>query len=92
MIGHRVYPNERGEIILQAGDYIFDPKGKYWIVKTPNGLVAGIQKHTVIEHEDKTITVSPSILVKGYTFENGEFGDSEITWHGYLERGVWREV
>jgi hypothetical protein len=89
MIGRRVYPNEKEVIILQAGDYIFDPKGKYWVVKTPNGLVGGIQKHTVMEHEDKTITVSPSILISGYNYPEAE---GELTWHGYLEKGVWREV
>lgn len=35
--------------------------------------------HSIVEHEDGTITVSPSILVTG-----GE------EWHGYLERGIWR--
>jgi hypothetical protein len=39
--------------------------------------------HTIVEHEDGTITVSPSILVTG---SHGK------QWHGYLERGVWREV
>lgn len=38
---------------------------------------------TLTEHEDGTITTSPSILDKKPD------GDG---WHGYLERGVWREV
>ena len=37
--------------------------------------------HKVVEHEDGTITVSPSILIQRH---DGE-------WHGYLERGVWRQ-
>ena len=90
--GRRIYPNEKGEIILQSGDYVFDLRGGYWVAKTPNGLLAGLKAHKVVENEDKTITVSPSILVKGYTFENSQFGDREITWHGFLERGIWREV
>jgi hypothetical protein len=40
-----------------------------------------LERHDVTVHDDKTITVSPSILVTG----GGE-------WHGYLERGVWRSV
>ncbi len=41
-------------------------------------------KHVVTEHEDGTVTVSPSILI-GKHDENGL-----KEWHGYLERGVWR--
>ena len=36
------------------------------------------------EHDDGTITVSPSILM---TSDN-----PAGAWHGYLERGVWQEV
>lgn len=57
------------------------PYGKvFWNCTTPNGLYGCLANHNVTEHEDGTITVSPSILVGG---EGG--------WHGYLERGVWRE-
>lgn len=52
-----------------------------WSVCTPNGLFGNLGKHEVIEHDDGTITVSPSILVRG---------DEE--WHGFLENGVWREA
>lgn len=38
--------------------------------------------HKVIEHEDGTITVEPSIKI------TSQFG----VWHGFLERGYWREV
>ena len=41
----------------------------------------GQSHHKVVEHEDGTITVSPSILI---TRHDG-------SWHGFLERGVWRE-
>lgn len=40
-------------------------------------------RHTFTEEEDGTLTVSPSILA----VRPGGGG-----WHGYLERGVWREV
>ena len=49
-------------------------------------LLAGLRNHQVIEHEDGTITVSPSILV---WYEGADYREQ---WHGYLERGIWREV
>jgi hypothetical protein len=45
-------------------------------------MLANLSRHDVVEHEDGTITVSPSILVT-----QGEGRQ----WHGYLERGIWRE-
>lgn len=57
---------------------------EWWIVD-PAGHIGRLgQGHEVTEHEDGTITVSPSILA-----ETGEHGHD---WHGYLEAGVWREV
>ncbi len=47
-----------------------------------NGM-GSLASHDVVEHEDGTITVSPSILI---TYSDGR------QWHGYLECGVWREV
>ena len=55
-----------------------------WYVCTPDGRVGWLKNHTVVEHEDGTITASPSILVSA--------GGREGSWHGYLEHGVWREV
>lgn len=37
--------------------------------------------HTYVEHEDRTITVTPSIW---FNMPNG--------WHGFLERGIWRKA
>jgi len=56
----------------------------FLIVCTPNGEVGLLNPkiHTVTEHEDGTITVSPSILI--YPHHDGP------GWHGFLERGVWR--
>lgn len=76
-----------GEHNLEPGEYGKDSQGVWW-VRPPqaNGFYSGpgnINKHQVVEHEDGTITVSPSILV---------YGHHDKTWHGYLERGVWREV
>lgn len=68
---------------LQAGDYGTMPDGE-WYGMTPEDTpkLAGLKNHTVIEHDDGTITVSPSILCR----------DNEGAWHGYLEKGVWRAV
>ncbi len=54
-----------------------------WYACTPNGHLGNLKNHEVVEHEDGTITVSPSILV-------GQ-GDVDV-WHGYLEHGVWRDT
>jgi uncharacterized protein YndB with AHSA1/START domain len=63
----------------------------YWYICDPTGhqgtIVTGSpthDNHTVTEHEDGTITVSPSILAT-----EAEHGHD---WHGYLEQGVWREA
>lgn len=70
--------------LLKPGEYM---KGAAnWWARTPinaafpKGACADLSRHEVIEHEDGTITVSPSILVTG----GGQ-------WHGFLERGIWRE-
>jgi hypothetical protein len=51
---------------------------------TPNGMCGNLSGHSVVEHDDGTITVSPSILVNK--------GEGNVSWHGYLEKGIWREV
>lgn len=77
---------------LQPGDYGKDIHG-IWHCCAPRDtgsnftnfhgtLGDGQSYHKVTEHEDGTITVSPSILIA--THDRG-------SWHGYLERGVWRE-
>lgn len=66
--------------VLHPGEYGLI--NGHWYGCTPNGLLANLSRHTVTEHEDGTISVSPSILVEG--------GQTNA-WHGYLEHGVWRE-
>lgn len=88
MQGRRIYPtrtDEKGREWFrpESGDYYRDDRG-VWSGVTPNGLHGNLANHEVVEHEDGTITVSPSILV-----DNGTGGQQ---WHGYLERGVWRAV
>jgi hypothetical protein len=45
------------------------------------GLLGNLGGHDVTENANGTITVSPSILIKG-----------KQTIHGYLENGIWRDV
>lgn len=48
-------------------------------------VMGNLSQHTVTEHEDGTITVSPSILI-------GAGRQDKSPWHGFLERGIWRQV
>lgn len=59
----------------------------YWVCTAPNGHAGSLANHQVVEHEDGTITVSPSILIR--TSEDGGITYREL-WHGFLERGIWR--
>lgn len=64
-----------------AGEYGKDQRGE-WFAMTPNGYLANLSAHTVVEHEDGTLTVQPSISVKLP-------GGTEL-WHGFLRGGVWQ--
>lgn len=68
---------------LRPGEYGKHELNGIWYACTPNGMMGNLASHEIIEHEDGTITVLPSILVENY---------NSLSWHGYLERGVWREV
>lgn len=80
MQGRRVYPGPDGRLPgLAEGDFGKDADG-LWFVRPPGCHVGTISSHTVVEHEDGTISVTPSILLD----EPGV-----ATWHGYLTAGVW---
>lgn len=70
------------EALPNPGDYWKAAHG--WMGCTPDGRLCDLSRHTVIEHDDGTITVGPSILVSGGGFDE--------CWHGYLEKGDWRQV
>lgn len=72
-----------GYMLSEVTDRDVETNEAWWYCKTPNGHLGNLRAHDVEEHEDGTITVSPSILVSDHTGE---------LWHGYLERGMWREV
>jgi hypothetical protein len=73
-----------GHHVLQPGQYGKCPREGVWYARPPveAELTANLARHDITEHDDGTITVRPSILVSA-----GALG----SWHGYLERGVWRE-
>ena len=72
------------EYALAQGEYGKDVYGEWFVCPPAPGFGTGsIRQHDVTEHEDGTITVSPSIPV---------YGHFDKQWHGYLERGIWREV
>jgi hypothetical protein len=85
---------------LKPGEYTVrhgqDGQPVAWVV-TPNGHgPARLEGWDLTEHEDGTITVSPSILAHPPTGHDRSRGvrvlEYSSAWHGYLERGVWREV
>ena len=78
---HEVAEGEPGPM-LKHGEYWKRADG-VWMCLPPGGHLGDLSNHDVVEHDDGTITVSPSILIKGW--------DVARPWHGYLERGVWRE-
>ncbi len=84
--GRRVVVDSEGHLRLAEGDYGQEADGT-WTVRPPGRHSGGIPEHEVEEHEDGTITVTPSILFHG-TEPEGEYSD----WHGFLRRGVWSEA
>ena len=74
--------------VFEPGEYGRHPYDDNWYACTPNGMLGNLAAHEVTEHEDGTITVSPSILVTS----SDSKGNAHVRWHGYLERGYWREV
>ena len=81
--GRRVECGPGGWYKLEPGDYVKVAEGHFMSrVPEPCFHTGSLKGHQVIEHEDGTITASPSI---GHTEPNVGY------WHGYLERGIWRE-
>lgn len=68
-------------LIPYPGQYGKDVNGD-WFGTPEAGFHANLSAHEVTEHEDGTITVSPSILVTSH----------EGQWHGYLRKGEWEKV
>ena len=83
MKGTRKFIGEEGFLDLAEGEYGKCRDG-VWYARPPGFMMGCLGNHDVTEHEDGTITVSPSIL---FEKRNENFPG----WHGYLEKGVWRE-
>ena len=77
MKGHRL--DNPNSLLPFPGEYGKDARGQ-WFGMTPNGHLANLSGHKVIEHEDGSISVEPSIMV---TMREKEL------WHGFLRRGTW---
>lgn len=82
---HEYEPGDYGRVTVQAAG----TTRVTWWCRVPGDtgdLIRGgaLSKHQVTEHDDGSITVTPSILV----FPTGGYAQ----WHGYLEGGTWREV
>jgi len=52
-----------------------------WLLNLPGVGIGSLAKHTVEEHEDGTISVTPSIIIKSHLGQR----------HGYLTKGEWTE-
>ena len=77
--GRRVHDTDR----FAPGDYGKHPSDGGWYANAPGAGLGDLRNHSVLEHLDGTITVTPSILI---TDNRG------LHWHGFLEKGVWRRV
>jgi hypothetical protein len=63
-----------------------DEKGMRWCNPPVEGTGYGnLSAHEIEEHEDGTISVTPSILI---TLPQGDKPSIEL-YHGYLKHGVW---
>lgn len=91
MQGRRIYRDDSDNYWLDRDQIVSTDTGpgdywcykKAWYGRTPVGSYCNLSGHTVIEHADETITVTPSILVTAPH-------QPDQNWHGYLEQGVWR--
>lgn len=86
LMGRRLPDNDIADDPFQPGTYgrvLIEIPDKHWEWRctTPNNHHGNLSDHTVIEHEDKTITVEPSILITG-----GKDGNKKL-WHGWLTKG-----
>ena len=84
MQGRRLYSPKYQD--CEAGDYWLNElrTPPVWELRSPNGHLGSLGNHDVVEHEDGTITVSPSILISNP--QQGEL------YHGFLEKGIWRDA
>jgi hypothetical protein len=85
MQGKRFYPDDKRDFPNIRGEYMKQADGS-WLLCLPTGIHATINSKiwNITEHDDGTITVSPSIYTKSPA-------NNEYDWHGFLEKGIFRE-
>lgn len=81
MKGDRVWEATYGPVSLSPGEFMYW-RDQWWAC-TPNGHLANLKAHQVVELPNGSITVWPSILVKDAT---------QPLYHGWLTAGVWRDA
>lgn len=64
--------------------YYKNPNG-VWMIFHPKVGLGSLEQHEIEEHDNGTITVSPSIQIT--TTKNGK----EVSVHGYLKNGFWTD-
>lgn len=84
MIGKRV---DKEPHLLLPGEYTFWERGGGWYACTPCGNLANLTGHKASVETDGSLTISPSIMV----WANRNGGKIEL-FHGWLEKGVWRDA
>jgi len=57
-----------------------------WWIYLPQCGAGRMPHHRIEEHEDGTISVTPSIVLTGHNAGN------PTTRHGYLTKGIWNEA
>ncbi|QPF81698.1 hypothetical protein IC762_17905 [Bradyrhizobium genosp. L] len=94
-IGVRVMPNASGYLDASeidkpsrygraTAERVKNTRSGWWQVTAPDGTVGSLNPavHQIEEHDDGTITVSPSL----------DYGKRKPgAWHGWLRRGVFDE-
>jgi hypothetical protein len=95
MQGRRL-PDDATIADMKPGDYLLRGARRMVWLCLPNGAQANlpVSKSTatdartwgLVEHDDGSLSLSPSILL------HPSPPADPVGWHGYLERGVWREV
>ena len=81
MEAERIYPNEEGHLLFPPRLSYGQEKDGTWYFKHPDTGLGSLAGHEVLEHEDGTITVAPSIQITS----------GSATVHGYLVGGHWRD-
>ena len=72
--------NKLSEIDMSSICYWKDTQG--WWFYIPKCGIGGLGHHQVEEHEDGTITVTPSISLEGHLGKR----------HGFLTKGQWKDA